>query len=223
MHKFELTKLQNDLLVAIGKHPFGKNIYWTGGTLLAYQYLQHRHSVDLDFFSDELFHDDQYLIFINDLKKTINSDKVQMNLQLNRRMFLINRKKEAVKFEIVYFPFSAINKKIFLPEFSIKADSLENIMVNKILSTYQRNEVKDVYDLYCYLNQKPKHNLLQLIKLVEKKFGVEIQPILLLTKINELANNLDSLQPLLFTKKSNLTQEVKKFFQEIFNTTIKLK
>lgn len=50
MPKIELTQLQKDVLFFIGKDFFGKNFYWTGGTLLSYLYLFHRFSVDLDFF-----------------------------------------------------------------------------------------------------------------------------------------------------------------------------
>ena len=62
-----LNQLQIDILKFFAKNSFAKNFYWTGGTLLAYQYLHHRDSVDLDFFSDDLFSDNDYLIFINEL------------------------------------------------------------------------------------------------------------------------------------------------------------
>jgi len=94
-------------------------------------------------------------------------------------------------------------------------------MVNKILSAYQREEPKDVYDLYCYLSRKPKCSLQKLVGLVEKKFGVEIETTLLLAKINELANDLDSIQPLLLAPEKNLSKKAKNFFQEIFNSVAK--
>ena len=228
----KLTKLQKDILSFLGKNSFGKNFYWTGGTLLSYQYLHRRDSIDLDFFSDELFLDDEYLKFINDLKTKNEVTKVRFNLDKNRRIYLVERKKENVKLELVYFPFKSIEKKTWLKEFSLKADSLTDIMVNKILSIYQRNEPKDIYDLYCYLNpvrdwlfnranRKLKYDLPKLTKLVEKKFGVKIELSLLLAKINELANNLDVIHPLLLKKENNLSQEVKNFFQKIFNSLAK--
>lgn len=96
-------------------------------------------------------------------------------------------------------------------------------MTNKILSTYQRNEVKDVYDLYYYLNHKPKYSLNKLIVLAEKKFDVAIEPVLLLAKINELADNLNALQPFLLKPQKDLPVKVKTLFQEIFNKTINIK
>jgi len=62
-----------------------------------------------------------------------------------------------------------------------------------------------------------KYDLFKLIKLVEKKFGVTIEPALLLAKINELANNLDKLQLLLVKSQPNLNKKVKDFFQDYFN------
>lgn len=222
MPEVKLTKLQKDVLVFIGQDSFGKNFYWTGGTLLSYFYLHHRDSVDLDFFSENLFVDDEYLMFLNRLKKTIKANKINLTIQFNRRLCLIERGNQVVKLELVYFPFAAIKSREKTPEFSLLADSLTDLMVNKTLSAYQRNEPKDAYDLYCYLSDKPKQNLQSLIKLAEKKFGVAIEPLLLLAKLNELAGNLNSLQPLLLRTHENLTIEVKNFFQKIFNSTIKL-
>lgn len=68
----------------------------------------------------------------------------------------------------------AIEKRKRLAEFSVKTDSLTDIMVNKVLSAYQRNEAKDVFDLYIYLNEKPKYNLVKLTKMVEKNSESEL-------------------------------------------------
>jgi predicted nucleotidyltransferase component of viral defense system len=223
MPKIELIKLQKDTLFFIGKGFFGKNFYWTGGTLLSYLYFSHRFSVDLDFFSDELFRDEEYLEAINKLKKNIKANKITQTIQHNRKFYFIEKGKENVKLEFVFFPFPAVEKKTKVKEFSVKADSLSDIMVNKILSTYQRNEVKDIYDLYWYLSNKPKYNIIKLIKLVERKFGVAIEPVLLLEKINELCNNLDSLSPLLIKNEPNSTVKIRAFFQETFNNIVKNK
>lgn len=218
MPQIKLSPLQKDILKFFGQDTFGRNFYWTGGTLLAYQYFQHRLSFDLDFFSDNLFTDDEYLIFINNLKKEIGANKVSLALQHNRRLYTIERKGQAIKLELVFFPFPRLEKRKTLSEFSLRIDSLTDIMVNKTLSAYQRNEPKDAFDLYCYFSYQPKYHLPQLIELVEKKFGVAVEPLLLLAKINELADNLEKLQPLLIKPKKNLTKNIKSFFQEIFNS-----
>lgn len=221
MPDIKLTLLQKDILKFFGKDAFGKNFYWTGGTLLAYHYFNHRISVDLDFFSDDLFTDDQYLEFINRLKKSVGAKKIFLTLEYNRRIYLIKRGREALKIELVFFPFKAIEKRKKIKEFSLPVDSLTDIITNKTLSSYQRNEPKDVYDLYRYLSHRPKYDLFKLARLVEKKFGVAIEPSLLLAKINKLADNLKKLQPLLVKRQPNLTKKLKDFFQDYFNRLAK--
>jgi len=218
MAKIKLTKLQKDVLCYFEKNSFGKNFYWTGGTLLSYCYLFHRNSVDLDFFSDNLYSDEEYLDFINDLKKEIRADKIIFRRELNRRIYLVKRGEENVKLELVFFPFPCHEKRKELSEFFVKIDSLSDIMINKILSSYQRNEPKDAFDLYVYLSRKPKYDFFALVRFVEKKFGVAIEPALLLAKLNELSNNLSRIEPLLLYPQKNLSQKVKFFFQNIFNS-----
>ena len=218
MARIKLTDLQKDVLRFFGKNSFGKNFYWTGGTLLSYYYLFHRDSIDLDFFSDNLYSDEECLIFINSLKKKIYANKIIFRQELNRRIYLIKCEKENVKLELVFFPFPCHKKRKKLKKFSVNIDSLSDIMINKTLSAYQRNEPKDAFDLYVYLKQKPKHNLFKLIKLVEKKFGVAIEPALLLAKLNKLSDELSSLEPLLLSPQKNLSKKTKSFFQDIFNS-----
>ncbi len=170
-----------------------------------------------------MFQDDQYLSFVNELRKGIGVQKITQTLQQNRRIYNIEREKENVKLELVFFPFSAIEKKEVLKEFNFRADSLTDIMTNKTLSVYQRKEPKDVYDLYWYLNKKPKYNLIKFVSLVEKKFGVAIEPTLIFAKINELANDLNSIKPLLIKPPKNIVKKVKFFFQKEFNKLAKKK
>jgi len=223
MRKFKLKPIQKEVLRFFGKNEFGRNFYWTGGTLLAYKYFDHRDSLDLDFFSEELFRDDEYLIFINELKKYLKAQKVRFTLKNNRRIYTINRWNENLKLELVFFPFHQVEKASELGELGINVDSLTDIMVNKTLSSYQRKEVKDAYDLYYYLKNKPKYGLPKLAKLVEKKFGVIIEPPLLLAKMNALLNNFNTLEPLIFSMGKNIREKIKNFFQEEFNSLIRKK
>jgi predicted nucleotidyltransferase component of viral defense system len=223
MPKIELTQLQKEILSFIGKNSFCKNFYWTGGTLLSYFYLSHRFSVDLDFFSHDLFKGDEYSLFINELKKEINADSIAETIKYNRRQYLIKRGKDDVKLEFVYFPFPSIAKRKVVKEFSVNADSLEDIMVNKIHSAYERDEVKDVYDLYWYLTNNPKYDLQKLISLIEKKIGIIIQPSLLVEKIYQLCGDLDKLKPLLIDYDKDITKNTKVFFQNEFNKLVRKK
>ena len=62
-----LTPTQIQFLDWLDNHEFAKNIYWTGGTALAFKY-KHRLSTDLDFFSMDLLADYQLLPFIAEIK-----------------------------------------------------------------------------------------------------------------------------------------------------------
>lgn len=217
MKNIKLTTLQKDALSFFGQHKFSKNFYWTGGTLLSYRYLHHRDSVDLDFFSTDLFMDNEYLIFISELKKELNAKKITMTLDKNRRIYTIEKGNKPLKLELVFFPFPQIKPNEKLKEFTLNIDSLIDIMINKTLSAYQRNEPKDVFDLYCYLQTKNPKKMPELIQYVEKKFGVSIEMTLLLAKINRLSDELDILQPLLLKEQHSLKSNVKSFFQNIFD------
>lgn len=217
MQKVKLSELQKDILSFFGRTEFGRNFYWTGGTLLAYHYLYNRKSVDIDFFSENLFVDNDYLVFINKMKVDLKISKIDYVIEMNRRMFLVHRKKEVVKMEMVFFPFPAVSKLIVLKEFNIKASSLVDLMANKILSAYQRHEPKDAFDLYSYLSNKPKYNLDKLIVLATKKFGVEIETLNLFVKLNDLSEKIDTLTPLMFAKDKSIKIKMKAFFQAEFN------
>lgn len=221
MRQFKLTSLQKKALRFFGKDKFGQNFYWTGGTLLAYKYFHHRASFDLDFFSEDLFFDDEYLGFINKLKKSLKVQKIYYTIKSNRKIYNLKNSVENLKLELVYFPFRQIKKTNTLKEFDTRIDSLVDIMINKTLSSYQRKEIKDVYDLYFYLKNKPQYDLVGLTRLVEKKFGVAIEPILLLTKINALLDNFNTIEPLIFSKRKKLKTEIRQFFQEKFNLSVR--
>ena len=223
MPKIKLSALQKDVLLFFGKNEFSKNFYWTGGTLLSYLYLSHRLSIDLDFFSDDLFRDEKYLEFINNLKAGCKIERASEIIKENRRLYVLEKGDENVKLELVFFPFPAIEKREKVKEFSVLADSLTDIMVNKTLSTYQRNEVKDIYDLYYYLKNRSKYDLFRLVKLVEKKFGVSIEQSLLLEKINQLVDNMKIIKPFLVDNDENLDREIKQYFQNYFNDLAKNK
>lgn len=218
MDKFKLTPLQKETLRFFAQNEFGRNFCWTGDTLLAYAYFDHRHSVDLDFFSENLFRDDEYLIFVNELKRKLKLQKVAYTLKNNRRIYSLKKGREVLKIELVYFPFKQIEKKKKLKEFSVYADSLTDIMTNKTLSAYQRKEVKDAYDLYYYLSGKAKLDLVRLTGLVEKKFGISIEISLLIAKIANLLAGFGKLKPLIFDRDRRIKERIEEFFQNEFSS-----
>jgi predicted nucleotidyltransferase component of viral defense system len=65
-----LTEHQKEVLDAVSSDELLANqFYFTGGTALSLVYLQHRESVDLDFFCENIFETEEILKVIGDLQK----------------------------------------------------------------------------------------------------------------------------------------------------------
>jgi len=179
---------------------------------LAYKYLPLRLSEDLDFFSFNLETDENLIIELNKLKKELNIQKIAFTQNLNRQQFVLNfNKNNKLKLEFVFFPFKNLVKPLFDENFKIKIDSLIDVATNKTLATYQRNEPKDIFDLYFLLTAK-KLKLKNLIKNVDKKFGVKINQSDLEAKILNNIKLLKNIEPLILDLKKFNIEKIKKFF-----------
>ncbi|OGG87200.1 hypothetical protein A3B87_03215 [Candidatus Kuenenbacteria bacterium RIFCSPHIGHO2_02_FULL_39_13] len=209
-----LNATQTKILKAMSKTKLAKFYYWTGGTALAYKYLPLRLSEDLDFFSFELFADENLLLEINKSKKELGIKKINFTKHLNRQQFILSfDKKNQLKLEFVFFPFKNLGKLEVDKNLGIKIDSLIDIAANKTLAAYQRNEPKDIFDLYSLLTLK-KIKLANLIKNVERKFSVQINQADLEAKILSNINLLKNIEPLILDPKRFNISKVKKFFSD---------
>lgn len=208
-----LTARQKKFLEAFRASELSKHFYWSGGTLLAYYYLQHRFSEDLDFFSEDLFPDEFIAAEIFKIKKMTGAIKITEHKKLNRHQFVFNFGKDSLKIEFVYFPFPSIEPKKILRAFDIKIDSLKDITANKIHAAFERSEPKDVFDLYFIL-KKDSVSFTGLFGLVEQKFGVQIDPVSFGAKVLSSAAQLQKIQPLIFSKKKHQMQEIEIFFRK---------
>lgn len=208
-----VDNFQKEILVALGKTNLAKKIYWSGGTALAYQYLKHRRSFDLDFFSDDLYADDWILSELNKIKKEARIDNSSYQKKLNRWIYFFKKDKELVKFEIVYYPFQAIDKRLFNKDFNIKVDSLLDIAANKVQTIFERQEPKDVFDLYWLLKTK-QVSLEKLFQLVEKKFGSAIDPVTWSLRAIETSRKISKLEPLYFKKFEISSQQLVEFYKD---------
>lgn len=85
----KLTPTQKLAIDLLSNSPLKKIFYWTGGTLLAYHYLHHRTSLDLDFFSEQLFTLETVTDFIQQLKETGGFNNVQYQKVFDRHEFLL--------------------------------------------------------------------------------------------------------------------------------------
>jgi predicted nucleotidyltransferase component of viral defense system len=206
-----LTTFQKEVLREIGRSNLSKDFVWGGGTALAYQYLQHRLSQDLDFFSKDLFPDKYLLTELLKISKNLKIEKIEEYKKFNRHEFWIERDKKVLKIDFVFYPFPDIKNPKRNKEFNIKIDSIEDILTNKAHTIFERNEPKDVFDFYCIL-QKKKIKLSLVLRWVEKKFGVEIDPVLLNSKTLQGISKLDQIKPLILKKEFYNPKKMEKYF-----------
>jgi len=208
-----LTHFQKRVLKEVGKSELSKYFIWSGGTALSYQYLKHRKSYDLDFFSKDLFPEGYLLGQVQIIAKNLKIKKIKEQRDFNRHEFWLTKNKEILKIEFVFYPFPNIKRVFEVREFGIKTDSLEDILTNKIHAAFERSEPKDVFDIYCIL-QKKKIPFSQILRWVKKKFGVEIDPVILVSKILEGVERLEEIKPLMFKKQFYQSGKLKKYFEK---------
>lgn len=146
--------------------------YFTGGTALSLYYLQHRESIDLDFFAPDPF--DPQLILT---KITTWADKFKVSVEYvtiedNTHIFnLTFPNKQIVKIDFAFYPHQQIAKNQIINGVSV--DSITDIATNKLLAIQQRNEVKDFVDLYFLLEQFTVWDLIENVRI---KFKVKLDP-----------------------------------------------
>lgn len=182
--------------------------YFTGGTALSVFYLQHRHSEDLDFFSEKSL-DEETTFVINEFMNKISAvlkSKHRFTQRETTKVFEFERDgKLVIKVDFACYPYYRLEKGATYK--NVAVDSLLDIATNKLLTICERNNVKDFVDFY-FLQRK--FSLWDLIYGVEKKFKREIDILLLGTeflKVQEFDYLPKMIVPLDLT-------ELKKFYKE---------
>lgn len=210
----ELTNHQKLALELLSKSSLKNNFYWTGGTLLAYHYLHHRSSEDLDFFSDEKFSFNQIDPFIQELKKAGKFDKVDYQKSFDRHLFFF-KNGEILKIEFVYYNHEkkALGKKGNL--YGVWIDSLIDIAANKTLALFDRNEPKDLFDIY-FLIIKEGFTPKKLLEMVSKKFGVNFNEGLFWSEAFKKITLLDRIRPLMLEQNYKTQNELLRKIAEYF-------
>ncbi|TSC95077.1 MAG: hypothetical protein CEN87_89 [Parcubacteria group bacterium Licking1014_1] len=208
----KLFPIQKKVLDLFKKSDLSRKFYWTGGTMLSFIYLKHRFSVDLDFFSDTLFSYNDVIGFINELKNALKLTKIEERKIFDRYEFFLHNA-ENVRLEFVFYdhPKQKPRKKCE----GILIDSLDDIAANKTMAFFDRNDPKDLFDLY-FLIKKRKFTPKKLIKLVEKKFGVTFSEGSFWSEAYKSFKELENMKPLLVKKsesdKTKILDEIKKYF-----------
>lgn len=181
-----LTKEQKNVLDELVKNEFFKSqFYFTGGTVLAHYYLQHRYSDDLDFFAENKFNNLTILSLVEELGKKLNFNFQSRFAEVVYRFDLEFKNGIKLKVDFGIYPYKRVEKGLDYKGFAI--DSLLDIAINKLMTVNQRTDIKDFVDLYYLLK---KFTIWDLIQGVKVKFRQDNEPLLIaydLLKIEEFA------------------------------------
>lgn len=165
-----LTAFQKDVLKALAQESFFKDFYLTGGTALAALYLCHRHSEDLDFFTEN----PQAVVRIHPLVKRL-AQHIEAQIELGRRFetlfecSLVNKKGERLEMDFALDMPGRLAPLKMLKGFKIKVDNPLDIACNKLSALYERSEAKDFIDIFFIDQQLFK--LEDLISKARRKYG----------------------------------------------------
>lgn len=207
MGNITLTFVQKQILGILAGDPFfPRTFYLTGGTVLSAFYYHHRESEDIDLFSPTPF-DQQFVRSWMKKQQDTHGWKLTYRQVFERQTYEISWKNHAGKIEFVHYDFPTLVKSSRAYE-GFVIDSLGDIATNKLLTISQRTTTKDFVDLY-YLLQKD-FTWWDLMRSVEKKFGIEIDKIYLAS----LLTKVDELDTLPIMKKNLSLDTLKKFFRK---------
>lgn len=194
--KLLLDEFRNDSYLS-------SSFYFTGGTALSLYYLQHRESVDLDFFTTEPFDPQTILKHVKAWENKLNLAIEYIRREDTHIFNLTFPNKQVVKVDFGLYPYKRVHTSKTIN--SITVDSAMDIAINKLLTVQQRAEVKDFVDLYFLLRE---FSIWDLIVGVKVKFGVKLDPFIVGTDFLKV-EKFDFLPTMI--KPLNL-EELKSFF-----------
>lgn len=160
-----LDPLQRRFLDAFAAGPLRDAFYLTGGTALSAFYLHHRESEDLDFFSD----DEVPLQDVQGFVRSVAGFSLEsFTRHHSRRLFLLRAGERALKVEFTHYAFTGQFPRA-LVDIGFAIDTVEEILVNKVLAICDRREPKDEVDLWFLLQARVLPSLGEAIALAERK------------------------------------------------------
>ena len=106
-----LTQEQKNVLDELVNNKYFKSqFYFTGGTVLAHYYLQHRYSEDLDFFSENKFDNLTVLALMEELKKKLHFNFQSRFAEVVYRFNLEFENDINLKVDFGIYPYKRIEK-----------------------------------------------------------------------------------------------------------------
>jgi predicted nucleotidyltransferase component of viral defense system len=186
-----------------GSNFITSTFYFGGGTALSEVYLKHRESIDLDFFSETRYDEQEIFSVVTAISQSLNAT-LESQLQDNTQIYFLNFEEQKLKLDFAYYPYKRLQPGSIYK--NLEVDSKLDIAVNKLmLIGSQRTEVKDFVDLYFLLQE---FSIWDLIAGVRTKFNVDLEPFTIATDFTA-AQDFEFLPRM--HKELNLT-ELKKFF-----------
>ena len=165
------TKGQDIILDEFGKDKYlQSHFYFTGGTALSAVYLHHRESEDLDFFTPKPY---ERLTVLNKITSWSKKKKFSLDDRTNELLQTFQLEfsdGEKLKVDFNHYPYRRIKRGKIID--GIVVDSLQDIATNKLMTIYQRTQVKDFVDLYFLLK---KFTLWDLLEGVRVKFRTKLE------------------------------------------------
>lgn len=207
-----LSKIQSVILKELAQSPLCKRFYWSGGTLLAEKYLHHRHSYDVDLFTDVPFRHEEILPLVQEVKKRVKLKRVEERKVFDRWEFFLHNHRE-VRFEFVHYQFPHLKPRKKWR--GVLIDSLDDLAANKTMALVERHAPKDAVDIYFLITRRgftPK----RLLALAGKKFGLQMHEDTLLSEALLAAKQLPEIRPMLHgtaRQQENTIQEIQSFFK----------
>lgn len=150
-----ISPLQREIMKVFGEIPDSDQLYLTGGTALAYFYLKHRRSNDLDFFTAVA---DLLGPFSIQLESKLRKLDMTFDKQRGFRTFVEYCVKRGSESTILQFaqdsPFR-LRPTVTFPEFpNLPVDNLTDISANKLTALFSRAALRDFVDVYTILRQQ---------------------------------------------------------------------
>lgn len=206
-----LTSAQEQFLNFLKRSELSNYFYFTGGTALSQFYLQHRYSYDLDFFTEK-----RYSLNINAilsfLKSLPNVNSVKFNKIYDRRMFFLNMSEQDLKVEFSLYPFKRISKVRTVDGLMI--DSFDDLFINKLAALADRDEEKDLIDIYFIFQAKDIDYILWGIKKAKEKFQIDGVQYIIQKKMINVSDSLENV-PYLIKPFKHYKEIFKKIATEI--------
>jgi predicted nucleotidyltransferase component of viral defense system len=214
MSKDTVDKIQLNLLQEFSKKDFLNDYFLVGGTNLALR-LNHRHSIDIDLFSQNKFdiaHSEKIHFLLNQSYGNRYSEPRFSDAGVF--CYIDN-----VKVDLVNYPYPLLKPLVVVS--GIKLADFEDIAAMKISAVTGRGSKKDFYDIYELLKM---FTVEQLLGFYKEKYKVNniFHVVKSLTYFND-AENIDNKNNTVVSSKNLKWGEVKSFISKKVNESFKNK